>query len=318
MPSVDIDGDGAMQELAHALKQRPKLRDELRSLLASDDFPKRRYVGIIKTFNLKNGYGFIDCPEVFQMTQWDVFLHKNQYNQQPLGSRVSFGINMNKDGQPQATDVETLDDDGYGKVDQAYQTPVGNAGTWQQPAAGGVEDLLTPEDVSQHFHCSICQEIFHRPTTIWPCLHVHCSSCLGRWLQTKRECPVCRAHVTAVKPAVWVDGLMNLLLRQRIKFDPERTGRCSELDGLDPLRRADYNLDKLPQSVRMPFPLDDEPDLAGPPWPAVLTPHMWDMPRRGSGQPSPSYPPRPAFAYSGPPAMPRTSQRTSEGWWYAS
>merc|ERR1719265_296543 len=68
-----------------------------------------RYTGRIKSFNAKQGFGFIECPEVHSMYGRDVFLHKAQIGDFKVGTEVIFNIEPNKQGMPQARDLSTLD-----------------------------------------------------------------------------------------------------------------------------------------------------------------------------------------------------------------
>lgn len=68
-----------------------------------------RYQGRIKSFNAKQGFGFIECPEVHQMYGRDVFLHKAQIGDFKVGTEVIFNIEPNKQGMPQARDIQTID-----------------------------------------------------------------------------------------------------------------------------------------------------------------------------------------------------------------
>ncbi|CAE7718003.1 unnamed protein product [Symbiodinium necroappetens] len=67
-------------------------------------------VGTIKSYFPEQGFGFIECPELFELHQADVFLHKNQVDQH-LGKRafpgdkVKFLVGMNKAKKPQARNV---------------------------------------------------------------------------------------------------------------------------------------------------------------------------------------------------------------------
>eukprot|EP00397_Hematodinium_sp_SG-2012_P035815 GEMP01038584.1.p1 GENE.GEMP01038584.1~~GEMP01038584.1.p1 ORF type:complete len:308 (+),score=48.29 GEMP01038584.1:46-924(+) len=66
-----------------------------------------RFFGTVKSFNEQRGFGFIHCPQLQQMYGSDVFLHKNEYLSCSLfeGASVSFGIQLNPAGQPQANMV---------------------------------------------------------------------------------------------------------------------------------------------------------------------------------------------------------------------
>eukprot|EP00931_Biecheleriopsis_adriatica_P103581 TRINITY_DN78396_c0_g1_i1.p1 TRINITY_DN78396_c0_g1~~TRINITY_DN78396_c0_g1_i1.p1 ORF type:complete len:320 (+),score=65.14 TRINITY_DN78396_c0_g1_i1:97-960(+) len=64
-----------------------------------------QYVGQIKSFNGKNGFGFIFCEALQKQgyTQ-DVYLHHNQIGEFQPGQMVSFTAYLNKKGQPQSMD----------------------------------------------------------------------------------------------------------------------------------------------------------------------------------------------------------------------
>lgn len=68
-----------------------------------------RYQGRIKTFNAKHGFGFIDCPLAAEKYGRDVFIHKGQLGDVPVGSEITFQVRENKDGHPQAKDVKNMD-----------------------------------------------------------------------------------------------------------------------------------------------------------------------------------------------------------------
>lgn len=67
--------------------------------------PPGHYLGLIKSFEKKKGFGFIDCPETYQQFGRDVFIHKKDMGNFKPGIEVTFAIAMNKDGHPQARDV---------------------------------------------------------------------------------------------------------------------------------------------------------------------------------------------------------------------
>merc|ERR1719215_1068723 len=64
-----------------------------------------RHVGRIKSFDPEKGYGFIDCPESYGRFGRDVFIHKNQMGDLGVGMEVSFFIDTNKEGHPQARNI---------------------------------------------------------------------------------------------------------------------------------------------------------------------------------------------------------------------
>jgi len=70
-----------------------------------------RYRGMIKSFSARHGFGFIDCPEARVRYGRDVFIHKALMAQANLdvGIEVTFTVETNKDGMPQARDVVRFD-----------------------------------------------------------------------------------------------------------------------------------------------------------------------------------------------------------------
>lgn len=64
------------------------------------------FTGTIKSFSEKNGYGFIDCPDVKALGHQDVFLHQAQKGAFDIGSVVSFSCYLNRSGKPNARDLQ--------------------------------------------------------------------------------------------------------------------------------------------------------------------------------------------------------------------
>jgi len=96
--------------------------------------------------------------------------------------------------------------------------------------------------------CAICQEVMHRPTSVQPCMHSFCSSCLGGWLKRPGDriprCPICRQGVAGVGKNHALDSMIEGLL----KAHPDRQrsiATISDLDSRDPLHDCGYDLLKL-------------------------------------------------------------------------
>mmetsp|Transcript_106311 Transcript_106311/g.266301 ORF Transcript_106311/g.266301 Transcript_106311/m.266301 type:complete len:304 (-) Transcript_106311:159-1070(-) len=68
-----------------------------------------RFEGRIKSFNAKQGFGFIECAEAHAIFGRDVFLHKAQIGDLKVGTQVTYSVEMNKQGMPQARELATLD-----------------------------------------------------------------------------------------------------------------------------------------------------------------------------------------------------------------
>jgi len=63
------------------------------------------YEGTIKSFNEKNGYGFIDCADLKAEYNNDCFLHHNDLASFGVGDNVSFAVFLNSAGKPQAKNL---------------------------------------------------------------------------------------------------------------------------------------------------------------------------------------------------------------------
>ncbi|XP_017768909.1 PREDICTED: flocculation protein FLO11-like [Nicrophorus vespilloides] len=55
-------------------------------------------------------------------------------------------------------------------------------------------------NLNGHLTCSLCKGYFVDATTIIECLHSFCRSCIVKYLQTNRYCPVCDVQVHKTKP----------------------------------------------------------------------------------------------------------------------
>lgn len=73
----------------------------------SSDMGRQR--GKIKSFNAKHGFGFIDCAPIRSRFGRDVFIHKALMGDLEIGEEVTFNVDTNKDGMPQARDILRLD-----------------------------------------------------------------------------------------------------------------------------------------------------------------------------------------------------------------
>eukprot|EP00927_Polykrikos_kofoidii_P021712 TRINITY_DN2046_c0_g1_i2.p1 TRINITY_DN2046_c0_g1~~TRINITY_DN2046_c0_g1_i2.p1 ORF type:complete len:637 (+),score=75.47 TRINITY_DN2046_c0_g1_i2:97-2007(+) len=102
-----------------------------------------RHLGKIKTFNVKNGFGFVDCPDARETWKRDVFIHKAQMGDLEVGAEITFEIKPNKDGMPQARNILTIDGrppgPGYDDDSSEEQTPVkrGKGKRRQRDGKGG-------------------------------------------------------------------------------------------------------------------------------------------------------------------------------------
>jgi len=65
----------------------------------------RRFQGAILRYSHDTGYGFIACPEIKALYDKDVFVHKEQIGAFAVGNNVTFGVFLNKQGNPQSKDL---------------------------------------------------------------------------------------------------------------------------------------------------------------------------------------------------------------------
>eukprot|EP00931_Biecheleriopsis_adriatica_P076019 TRINITY_DN49774_c0_g1_i1.p1 TRINITY_DN49774_c0_g1~~TRINITY_DN49774_c0_g1_i1.p1 ORF type:complete len:764 (-),score=179.91 TRINITY_DN49774_c0_g1_i1:46-2271(-) len=68
-------------------------------------------VGMIKSFNEGNNYGFIESEEVTALYGCDAFLHGREFNGLNVGETVQFEIGTGPNGKPQAMNVESMEQD---------------------------------------------------------------------------------------------------------------------------------------------------------------------------------------------------------------
>jgi len=101
----------------------------------------RRYEGFIATWRTDKGFGFIRCQELRQkFPDKDVFLHNKQVGSFKEGDAVTFAIVMNRDGRPQATDLQPAGGaaagGGGGGMQQGMQQGMGMQGQFNGQGAG--------------------------------------------------------------------------------------------------------------------------------------------------------------------------------------
>ena len=61
--------------------------------------------GTLKSFERKNGFGFLACPELFEKYTRDVFIHQAFIGNLQVGDPVDFEYRINDKGQPQVVSV---------------------------------------------------------------------------------------------------------------------------------------------------------------------------------------------------------------------
>nr|XP_019605820.1 PREDICTED: polycomb group RING finger protein 1 isoform X1 [Rhinolophus sinicus] len=70
----------------------------------------------------------------------------------------------------------------------------------------GEEVRVKIKDLNEHIVCCLCAGYFVDATTITECLHTFCKSCIVKYLQTSKYCPMCNIKIHETQP------LLNLKL----------------------------------------------------------------------------------------------------------
>lgn len=98
------DGQTPMQrELRQAFQEMLGAVDEYVETLVGEN---HKFVGIVKSFNPSNGFGFIACEETHRIFGRDVFLHQSQLSDFGLGDAIKFRLDIDPvKGTPRARDL---------------------------------------------------------------------------------------------------------------------------------------------------------------------------------------------------------------------
>merc|ERR1719265_1600501 len=89
------------------------------------------FIGIIKSFNDKTGYGFISCEEVTAKYGGDCFAPKKFVGEHKVGDMVEFDVGLTPDNKPQAIAIRAVaggsvsgeNAGGWASSDQSEQGP---------------------------------------------------------------------------------------------------------------------------------------------------------------------------------------------------
>jgi hypothetical protein len=97
--------------------------------------------------------------------------------------------------------------------DYAYRLQIGETAT----ATSTTTDTTCPlKDASEEAMCAVCMEIMVEATTIVPCGHLFCKTCLS----SLPECPNCRLVVKQTMPLKGMDNLIHKLVLSGKVFCP--------------------------------------------------------------------------------------------------
>ncbi|XP_021917544.1 E3 ubiquitin-protein ligase rnf8-like isoform X2 [Zootermopsis nevadensis] len=88
------------------------------------------------------------------------------------------------------------------------------------------------ELMETELQCSICSELFVIATTL-NCTHTFCHSCIVKWMEKKKNCPVCRTCITSQNRSIAMDNFIDRMVEnlsvemknRRQEVVEERQGR---------------------------------------------------------------------------------------------
>lgn len=92
--------------------QQAHRKEEREALFVAPIEDQPVYVGVLKTFSPKDGYGFISCPELREKFDRDVYIHKAEIPESAsvsCGCSLRFRLHLNPKGQPQARTVSFVE-----------------------------------------------------------------------------------------------------------------------------------------------------------------------------------------------------------------
>lgn len=119
---VSMDLEACAGVMVTLLQHRPELAPVMVNVCLpnltyapSTILTTKRAKGTIKSFNETTGYGFIACPELFELFGRDVFVGSKQSKGLTVGSAVDFAVVLNKDNHPQAFDINDPSEAAWGK-----------------------------------------------------------------------------------------------------------------------------------------------------------------------------------------------------------
>ncbi len=174
-----------------ALKAASRDEDDLPAF-RSELFPgpsgasDQRHHGRIKSYNRRQGYGFIECSETFAQYHRDVFLHKHEIGDLPVGAPVSFTVQLGRrQRHPQARDV------------MARPRPSQQAKSSQGPTMQA--DVMTRPRPSQQMAATGPVTVHPANVGDWTC--PNCQDYVLVRYQTCKKCKTPRPLVTGDDPA---------------------------------------------------------------------------------------------------------------------
>eukprot|EP00928_Gymnodinium_smaydae_P030910 TRINITY_DN2284_c0_g2_i3.p1 TRINITY_DN2284_c0_g2~~TRINITY_DN2284_c0_g2_i3.p1 ORF type:complete len:1209 (+),score=162.76 TRINITY_DN2284_c0_g2_i3:61-3687(+) len=111
-----------------------------------------RCVGTVKNFFPEKACGFIHCPETFEWYGKDVYVHESQIGSFVVGDIVSFALHLNKDGNPQATDVRAASAKAASQPAPSAKRPMSEAAASSDRCVGSIKNFF-PDKACGFIQC---------------------------------------------------------------------------------------------------------------------------------------------------------------------
>nr|CDS25255.1 Zinc finger RING type [Hymenolepis microstoma] len=137
-------------------------------------------------------------------------------------------------------------------VGRSSVTPRGGANISQDHALEQDERRFArPDKISPHLFCVICSEVFINPYRA-PCGHSYCYTCITKWMETAKICPVDRKSISLKQ--LHHDFILESIIGDYTVACPWRSSGCSYVGPLCQLdshkKICVMNPDLLPEVLR--------------------------------------------------------------------
>lgn len=108
--------------------QQPRPKQETKAAAPEEQAGEETFIGTVKSFNAKSGYGFIECEATFEQFGHDVYLPKGVASDLEPGQEICFHIGVNDDGMPVVTAVANLDENLLAEMEELEGALAGGEG----------------------------------------------------------------------------------------------------------------------------------------------------------------------------------------------
>lgn len=114
------------------------------------------------------------------------------------------------------------------------------------------EVVIKIRDLNPHVVCSLCAGYFVDATTITECLHTFCKSCIVKYFQTSKNCPMCNLQIHETQPLfnIRLDRTMQDIVAKLVpgitEAEEARRREFYESRGMAVIKRPDENENEKP------------------------------------------------------------------------